>query len=509
MEPITLRTERSFQLRARRYASACGFTHNGGMGLATGGPLVGRAHERDELTSALARSRERSGAIVLIEGEPGIGKSRLLLELTQIAASEHCVVLAARASEFERDLPYALWSDAIDGHLRELGERQVRLLGIADPHALAAITPALEGERDGAPVADRHRTHRALRDLLERMASARPMVVCLDDVHWADVASVDALSALVRRPPAAQVLVALAAREAQLPSSLARAVAAAMVEDRAARIGLSPISRDEAEQLVGMDVATIYPLSGGNPFYLQQLARVPAHPAAARPRGMGPVPVAVAASLSSELGELSWPTRLLIQAASVLGDPFEPDLAAEVAELDESAGLQALDDLLARTLVRHAGAPRRFAFRHPLVRHAVYEGSAGGWRLGAHARAAKALERRGAGVVVRAHHVEHAANAVDETAIGLLTEAARALHAPAPASAAGYYRAVLRLLPDRVRESCSAGAFGGRAGRRPGGRGRRERGARDLVERVGQGGGHRAPRADCARRQRGAMAGTK
>ena len=138
-------------------------------------------------------------------------------------------------------------------------------------------------------------------------------------------------------------------------------------------------------------------------------------------------------------GELSRPTRLLIQAASVLGDPFEPDLAAEVAELDESAGLQALDDLLARTLVRHAGAPRRFAFRHPLVRHAVYEGSAGGWRLGAHARAAKALERRGAGVVVRAHHVEHAANAVDETAIGLLTEAARALHAPAPASAAGYY----------------------------------------------------------------------
>ena len=73
---------------------------------------------------------------------------------------------------------------------------------LAAARTVAAITPALEGERDAAPVADRHRTDRALRDLLERMASARPIVVCLDDVHWADVASVDALSALVRRPPA-------------------------------------------------------------------------------------------------------------------------------------------------------------------------------------------------------------------------------------------------------------------------------------------------------------------
>ncbi len=136
------------------------------------GPLVGRAREREELISALARSRERSGAIVLIEGEPGIGKSRLLLELAEIAASERCVVLDARASEFERDLPYALWSDAIDGHLRQLGERQVRLLGIADPDALTVITSALDGERDAAPVADRHRTHRALRDLLERIGSS-------------------------------------------------------------------------------------------------------------------------------------------------------------------------------------------------------------------------------------------------------------------------------------------------------------------------------------------------
>jgi predicted ATPase len=86
------------------------------------------------------------------------------------------------------------------------------------------------------------------------------------------------------------------------------------------------------------------------------------------------VPAAVAASLASELSELSSRTRLLLEAAAVLGDPFEPDLAAEVAQLSELAALQALDELLARALVRSGGAARRFAFRHPLVRHAVYAG---------------------------------------------------------------------------------------------------------------------------------------
>ncbi len=129
----------------------------------------------------------------------------------------------------------------------------------------------------------------------------------------------------------------------------------------------------------------------------------------------------------------------------MVGDPFDPALAAAVAELGEAAALEALDDLLARTLVREAGV-RRFAFRHPVVRHAVYEGAPAGWRLAAHARAAAALEARGAGVVARAHHVEHAAQQGDAAAIALLEAAARDLLVPAPASAARFQAAALRLL---------------------------------------------------------------
>jgi hypothetical protein len=153
-------------------------------------PLVGRAAEREAITAALQSIRSRPGGIVAIAGEPGIGKSRLLAHL--IESADGCEVLDARASEFEADLPYAMFADA-------LGE--------------------------APPALDRHSAHRALREQLERRAAARPLVLCLDDVHWADPASLDALAALVRRPPAAAVLLALTAREGQLPAALATALA--------------------------------------------------------------------------------------------------------------------------------------------------------------------------------------------------------------------------------------------------------------------------------------------
>ena len=416
------------------------------MGPGSVDPLVGRAREREALAAALSSARA-GGGIVLIEGEPGIGKSRLLLELQRLGSEAGGVVLSARASEFERDLPYAVWSDAIDRHLRELGERRVRLLGLVDPMTLAVVAPSMGSQGPGGPVGDRHRVHRALRDLLERLAAARLVVLCLDDVHWADADSGEALAALVRRPPAARVLIAVAGREGRLPMALGRAMAAAMSEDRVARIVLGPLSSAEAGELIGSDPAAIFTLSGGNPFYLKQLARVPSPGVDGGVAGEGVVPAAVAASLASELGELSSPARLLLESAAVVGDPFEPDLAAEVAQLTETAALQTLDDLLGRALVRPAEEPRRFAFRHPLVRHAVYAAAAGGWRLAAHARAAQALTRRGAGVIAVAFHVEHSAHAGDEAAIAVLVEAADAARAWAPATASRFCAAVLRLLP--------------------------------------------------------------
>ena len=413
-------------------------------------PLVGRARERDAIAAAVDALRSGTGGILELRGEPGIGKSRLLAELASLAAATGSTVLEARASEYEADLPYALWTEALDRHLAEAGAHRLSRLGLADPGSLAVLLPALAGLAAEQPApSDRHRTHRALRDLLERLTATQPLVVCLDDVQWADPASGDMLAALVHRGPRAPVLLAIAGRAGGLPEDVATALARARHEQRSTLLDPGPLSAKEAGELVGSVAPAIYASAGGNPFYLEQLARGHARvDAGAGTASDGSIPPAVAAALTAELAALAPEARGMLDAAAVIGDPFESGIAADVAELPEADALRALDVLLAHALIRPAGAPRRFAFRHPVVRHAVYVESPRGWRLGAHGRAARALGRRGAGPVERAHHIAQSADPGDEEAIALLSTAAGQLQSPAPATGARYYAAALRLLPD-------------------------------------------------------------
>ena len=159
------------------------------------------------------------------------------------------------------------------------------------------------------------------------------------------------------------------------------------------------------------------------------------------------VPAAVAASLADELASLPADELTLLRAAAVAGEPFEPDLAAAIAELPRGQGLEALDALLALDLVRTTQVPRRFVFRHPLVRRAAYEATPAGWRLAAHARAAAALTARGAAAAERAHHIDQYATQGDEEAVSVLLEAGTGAAARAPAAAARWFEAALRLLP--------------------------------------------------------------
>ena len=190
--------------------------------------------------------------------------------------------------------------------------------------------------------------------------------------------------------------------------------------------------------------------SGGNPFYLQQLLRAPARPVSpgAADDAAVVIPQAVADALAGELEALNPAARLVLQGASVAGEPFDPELAAAASDVPIADALSALDELLTADLVR-PGDPRRFSFRHPLVRHAVYASAGGGWRLAAHARVSSALERRGAAAALRAHHLEFSAQAGDEDGIAALVDAGRAAAPRAPATATRWFAAALRLLPAR------------------------------------------------------------
>jgi ATP/maltotriose-dependent transcriptional regulator MalT len=425
-------------------------------------PFVGRADELDALEQVLDElNRGPSGAIELV-GEPGIGKTRLLSELAARAEARGHLVLLGSASELERELPFSIFVHALDEYVESLNSNLLSTLDDDVQAELAHVLPSLSALAVGravAPQHERYRSHRAMRALLEQLAQTRPLVLVLDDFHWADPASVELLSALLRRLPAA-VLIAMALRPRQTPERLAAALARA---DRAAaltRVELGALTPDEARELLGEQVdaasaAVLYRESGGNPFYLEQLVRSPeraGRATTARELSLTglEVPAAVAASLSEELALLSDNARRVLAGASVAGDPFEPELAAAAAATSEAAAMHAVDELLQLDLVGTTEVPRRFRFRHPLVRRAVYETTAAAWRLGAHERCADALAARGATAVARAHHVERFAREGDVAAVAVLRDAGEAAVRLAPESAARWFGEALRLLPQTV-----------------------------------------------------------
>ena len=432
--------------------------------------LIGRASELAELDRGLDRLGAGKPWFVQIVGEPGIGKSRLLLELTRRASARGYLVLAGRAAEFEQDLPFAVLRDACNDYLGSI-ERRLRLsLRPETLSELAAVFPSLSGSAT-MPAArqdlgdDRYRTHYAIRALLEWLAAQQPTVMALDDVHWADAASVEVIAHLLRRFRG-PVLGALAAR--QRPARLAAVLDTATRADYGGRIELAPLTVAQAESLMdpALDAderAILHRQSGGNPFYLEQLSRV-AVPAGGRyrlasdnPADEWRPPAAVSASIREELSALSTGTRLTVDAAAIAGESFEPQLVAAIAERPEPVTLAAFDELLAVDFIRPTDAPRRFRFRHPIVRRVVYDQLPRAWRLGAHARAAAALTASQAPATEAALHIERSAAAGDQDAIAMLIDAARTVAPRAPLTAGRWLRTALRLLPRDVDSAQRAG----------------------------------------------------
>ncbi len=418
-------------------------------------PIIGRSAQLAALEDALKALEERESPIVMVSGEPGIGKTRLLDELCARADGHGHLVLRGRAAEMEQELPFAVFVDALGDYAKSLGsDRLERMVG-AQAEELAAVLPDVDGLGDvGAPRLqdERFRTHRAVRALLETLGGATRVVVALDDLHWADNASLELIGHLLRRPPRRGVMLALAFRPAPARPALVDALAGAPRDGGVVWLSLPPLTRAQADRLLDDQLpeaarTTLYSQSGGNPFYLQELAR-----GAASWAGVAAVdiPGRVALAIDQEVRVLPDDARRLARAAAVVGDPVAFDVAIAAAELEEGPGLSALDALLGAAVLVPSEVPRRYRFRHPLVRRAIYDATPGGWRLGAHARAARALAELGGSLTARAHHLERCAQPGDAAAIDVLIGAGAMVAARAPATAAAWYAAALRLLPEGV-----------------------------------------------------------
>jgi DNA-binding NarL/FixJ family response regulator len=430
--------------------------------------LVGRHEALRVFGETLDATAHGSFQFLALVGEPGAGKTRLLDELAAAASRRRLITLWGRAAEFEQETPFGVVVDSLDDHLESAELAVTERLGSAQIQLLASVFPslALEHLPDPDGITDltglaRYRLYRSVRQLLDELASPAPgLVLVLDDVHWADDNSIELLDHLVRHPPRGRVLIAIAYRPAQASARLAALVEAATRGPAAhtRQITVNPLTADEVEEFLGPSVSSarrrsLYEASGGNPFYLEALARMVDHE--------GPVtrfsdwaderhdelPSAVRAAIQLELSGLSPDALQVAQGAAVAADEFEPRLAAVAADVPLDAALSSIDELVARDIVRPAQAGR-VRFRHPLVRSACYGSTAAGWRFGAHARIAEYLAELGAPSTVMARHVERSGRFGDQKAISTLVETAKEVAPQFPAAAAHWLEAALALMPD-------------------------------------------------------------
>lgn len=399
--------------------------------------------------------------ILEIVGEPGMGKTRLLTELSTRVRAQRQLVLSGQATEFERGVPFGPFVDALDDHLVGIEPVRAELVGPDSLALLSAVFPALVAWRPERPdhEAARYRLHRAVRMLLQELACPDGLALILDDVHWADEASLELIEYLLRHPPRGPVLLALAYRPRQMLARLTAALArAAENGDRVERLELGPLTLADVRELLGPSVSparcrALHHESSGNPFYLDALVRATGPPRFEVDTEIAPGPgdlsLSAHAALRAELDAICPRGRLVAWAAAVVGDPsFDPALVADVAQLPESVILRELDELVGRDLVRPIDESRRFHYRHPLVRHVVYHSASVGWRVDAHARAAAALARAGAPLMARAGHVARSALTGDDASITLLVDAAHEAMPVAPATSARWLKTALGLLPD-------------------------------------------------------------
>jgi DNA-binding NarL/FixJ family response regulator len=420
--------------------------------------LVGRAEELGRVELSLDQVERGASRVLAVSGEAGIGKTRILAEIGARAERRGHSVLRGNGTEFEGEVSFGAVVEALDDVLTSLGPRELDDLRQRLPQ-LADVFPAIgrQPESSVVPATERYRHYQAIRTLLQSMAEARPLTILVDDLHWADLATIEVIAHLVRHPPAARVLLVLSFRTGQASPILLGPLTRAVRDEHAEQLDLATLSEEAAVVLLAAEHDAgrrreIFVEGGGNPFYMQELLRAPSSSGAIEPRGPAQdggaqIPARVMAALEEDLRHLSPENRRMLEGAAVVGEPFEPELAAEAVGLPVNDALDLLDELVALDWVRPGATPRLFRFRHPIVRRAVYDSIAPGRRIAAHRNAADALTRLGASAAVRAHHTALSARLGDETAIATLIDAALSVSATAPGSAAQWLNAALTLVP--------------------------------------------------------------
>lgn len=448
-------------------------------------PFVGREAERTDLVSFLDGLEQGRGGVVVIGGEPGVGKTRLTEEIADDARKREHRVLVGRCYESEAAPPYIPFVEIIESAMREVAPETLRLaLGDAAGE-IAKIVPRIRTMFDDIPSPlelppdqERRYLFNSLWEFIERAGSARPLVLILDDVHWADESTLLAAEHIAQRLSDIPVLVLATYRDTELDVArpLARTLEVLVRQQHAHRISLKRLGEDSVRSMLhalsGQEpppglVEVIYAETDGNPFFAEEVFKHLSEEGklfdengswrADLVIGELDVPEGVKLVIGRRLERLTEPTRVALGIAALTGRRFEYRVLEAVGELDPDELLDAMDEAeRARLIVAEsAGGDPVFSFAHELIRQTLLTTTALPRRQRRHLEIARALQTlQGDDLAERAAdiaaHLLQAGAGADaaETARFLGLAGRRALDAAAFEEALRHYDNALALHPD-------------------------------------------------------------
>jgi DNA-binding SARP family transcriptional activator/tetratricopeptide (TPR) repeat protein len=383
-------------------------------------PFTGRQKELERLHHKLEAAHSGTGGLAFLVGEPGIGKTRLLEEFTVRACAAGARVLSGRCFEGDFALPFGPFSEAISSYAKSCNAEALREDLGSFGAVVAKIVPELRERFPDlpqpaalSPEEERFRLLDAVGQVLWALSRRAPLVLVLDDLHWADGGTLALLRYLARFLQHHRVLLLGAYRDVELgrQAALADTLVALRREVEVGRIALSGLPREAVAELleriapheVQENFAQVIAAeTAGNPFYLREillhlLEEGKLEPAAGRFTSrfsieeMG-IPESLREVSRRRLSRLSKEANRLLSAASGCAGEFRVDVAAGVAGLDEDAALNALDEALEARLARPSGSADVYEFTHALIRHSVYNELSPSRQLRLHRRLAEEME---------------------------------------------------------------------------------------------------------------------
>jgi DNA-binding SARP family transcriptional activator len=406
-------------------------------------PLVGRERELASLLDAYAHVGDE-GRLAVVDGEMGIGKTRLVEELVARVRVGGGVAATARCVETESELAFSCAIELVRSALREGDADAIGRAAAAEtarlvPELGTPPTPSLDG-----PGAQARFLDGVARFLAEATRGERPGLLVVDDVHWADASSLEVLAFLVRRLRDRPVLILVTWRTEELPPDhLARRILAEASRDGLADVVVPQrLDRDEVAELAAAAGASVglseqlFEETQGLPFFVVEYLDSQADGTA--------LPPGVRGLLEARVTGVSEVATQVVAAAAVLGRQFDLDLIRSVSGRSDEETIVALEELTRRGVLAE-GSSGELAFRHEQARRVAYELTSAGRRRLLHGRAAEALDPRNAGAI--AQHLRLAGRDKDAVAAYRRAgEQARALYANAEALAA--FREALALGDD-------------------------------------------------------------